>query len=104
MYDFLIYEKYSSLLKSEMAVHSSILIWKIPWTEEPDGLQSMGPHKESDMTEQLSILTLIPLSFIFSYNFKDISSLTAKQLYLQSMLLICIVLPKKSVQIGDSSI
>ena len=51
-------------------------------------------HKESDMTEQLSIYTLIPLSFIFSYNFKDIANLTAKQLYLQSVLLICIVLPK----------
>ena len=26
----------------EMATHSSILAWKIPWTEEPGGLQSMG--------------------------------------------------------------
>ena len=25
-----------------MATHSSILAWRIPWTEEPDGLQSMG--------------------------------------------------------------
>ena len=30
------------LLKKEMATHSSILAWKIPWTEEPGGLQSMG--------------------------------------------------------------
>ena len=28
-------------LKKEMAVHSSILAWKFPWTEEPGGLQSM---------------------------------------------------------------
>ena len=28
-----------------MATHSSILAWKIPWTEEPDGLQSMGVAK-----------------------------------------------------------
>ena len=28
-------------LEEEMATHSSILAWKIPWTEEPDGLQSM---------------------------------------------------------------
>ena len=35
-----------------MAPHSSILAWKIPWTEEPGGLQSMGPQ-ESDTTEQL---------------------------------------------------
>ena len=28
--------------EEEMATHSSILAWKIPWTEEPGGLQSMG--------------------------------------------------------------
>ena len=28
--------------EKEMATHPSILAWKIPWTEEPDGLQSMG--------------------------------------------------------------
>ena len=36
-------------LEKEMATHSSILAWKIPWTEEPGGLQSMGPQ-ESDTT------------------------------------------------------
>ena len=29
-------------LEEEMATHSSILAWRIPWTEEPDGLQSRG--------------------------------------------------------------
>ena len=29
-------------LEKEMAIHSSILAWKIPWTEDPGGLQSMG--------------------------------------------------------------
>ena len=29
-------------LEKEMRTHSSILAWKIPWTEEPDGLQSTG--------------------------------------------------------------
>ena len=37
-------------LEECMATHSSILAWKIPWAEEPGGLQSMG-CKESDMTE-----------------------------------------------------
>ena len=37
-------------LEEEMATHSSILAWKIPWTEEPGGLQSMG-RKEWDTTE-----------------------------------------------------
>ena len=33
-----------------MAIHSSMLAWEVPWTEEPGGLQSMG-LKELDMTE-----------------------------------------------------
>ena len=32
-------------LEKEMANHSSIVAWKIPWTEEPSGLQSMGLQK-----------------------------------------------------------
>ena len=36
-------------LEKEMATHSSILAWRIPRTEEPDGLQSMG-SQESDTT------------------------------------------------------
>ena len=31
-------------LEKEMATHTSILSWRIPWTEEPDGLQSIGLH------------------------------------------------------------
>ena len=33
------------LLEEEMAPQSSILAWKIPWTEEPGRLQSMGPQR-----------------------------------------------------------
>ena len=32
-------------LEEEMATHSSILAWKIPWTEEPGKLQSMGSQR-----------------------------------------------------------
>jgi len=32
-------------LEKEMATPSSIIAWKIPWTEEPGGLQSMGSQK-----------------------------------------------------------
>ena len=39
-------------LEKEMATHSSILAWRIPWTEELGGLQCTG-HKESDTTERL---------------------------------------------------
>ena len=39
-------------LEKEMATHSSVLAWRIPWTEEPGGLQSMG-LPESDTTSLL---------------------------------------------------
>ena len=41
-----------------MATHSSILTWRIPWTEEPGRLLSMG-HKELDTTERLLLLLLL---------------------------------------------
>ena len=40
-------------LEKEMAAHSSVLAWRIPRTEEPGGLQSMG-LQESDMPERLN--------------------------------------------------
>ena len=48
---------WEDLLKKEMATHSSMLAWEIPWTEELGGLQSVG-QKESDMTN----------TFTFKYN------------------------------------
>ena len=33
------------VLKKEMATHSSVLAWRIPWTGEPGGLPSMGSHR-----------------------------------------------------------
>ena len=41
-------------LEKEMATHTNILAWRIPWTEEPGGLHSSWGHKESDMTERLT--------------------------------------------------
>ena len=38
-------------LEKEMAPLSSTFAWKIPWTEDPNGLQSMSGSKELDMTE-----------------------------------------------------
>ena len=50
-------------LGKEMATHSSILAWKIPWTEEPGGLQSKGLRRV-DTAEQLHIHT--NPSYLFS--------------------------------------
>ena len=40
-------------LEKEMVIHSSLLAWETPWTEEPAGSNPRG-GKESDMTERLS--------------------------------------------------
>ena len=37
-----------TLVEKEMAPHSSVLVWRIPWTEKPGGLQSMGLHRVRD--------------------------------------------------------
>ena len=47
------------LLEKEMATHSSILAWKIPWMEKPCGLQSMGSQRVGhDRATSLSLFTL----------------------------------------------
>ena len=46
-------------LEKGIATYSSILAWRIPWTEEPGKLHSPQGHKESDMTEQLTHTTAI---------------------------------------------
>ena len=48
------------LLVKELATHCSVLAWRIPWTEDPDRLQSMG-SQESDTTEQLSQVSQVAL-------------------------------------------
>ena len=41
-------------MEEEMATHSSILAWQIPWAEEPGGLQSTGSQESWDTTERLN--------------------------------------------------
>ena len=38
-------------LEEEMATHSSILAWKIPWAEEPGGLQSVGSQSQTRLSD-----------------------------------------------------
>ena len=38
-------------LEKEMATHSSTLVWRIPWTEEPGGLQSMGLQSWTQLSD-----------------------------------------------------
>ena len=52
-------------LEKEMATHSSILAWEIPWTEEPGGLQSMGLQR---VGHDLSIKTTVRNAFLTNIN------------------------------------
>ena len=45
-------------LEKEMATHSGILAWEIPWTEKPGGLQSMGLQKSQTAEHTLLLSTL----------------------------------------------
>jgi len=45
-------------LEKEMATHSSILAWRIPWTEEPGGLQFMGSRVGHELV--LLLLSFFP--------------------------------------------
>ena len=50
----------ATTLEKAMAPHSSTLAWKIPWTEEPGGLQSMGSHRVGhDWATSLSLFTFM---------------------------------------------
>ena len=42
-------------LEKGMTTHSSVLVWRIPWTEEPGGLQSMGSQKNRTQLKRLSM-------------------------------------------------
>ena len=42
-------------LEKEMAIHSSTLVWKIPWMEEPDRLQSMGSQSRTRLSDLTSL-------------------------------------------------
>ena len=43
------------LLEEVTAIQSSILAWRIPWTEEPGGLQSIGSHRVRHNCERLTL-------------------------------------------------
>ena len=62
-------------MEEGMETHSNILAWRIPWTEEPGGLQSIG-HRASDTAEgsQHACMTMTPFSRCWFYQ----SSLTAR--------------------------
>ena len=61
--------------EKEMATHSSILAWEIPWTEEPGGAYNPWGRKESDTTEQLNFHFQSSLILLSGYVFPNRSLL-----------------------------
>ena len=58
-------------LEKEMATHSSVLAWRIPWTGEPGGLPSMGSHRvRHDLSELAAAAADMIMSFsILTYQY-----------------------------------
>ena len=75
-----------------MATHSSILAWRIPWTEEPGGLQSMESQrvKHDWVTNTFTFFKYMPRSGIAIYSF-------LMNLHMLSMVVIPIYIPTNSV-------
>ena len=51
---------WEDILEKEMATHSSTLAWKIPWTEEPGRLQSMGSQSWTRLSDFTFTFTFSP--------------------------------------------
>ena len=78
-------------LEEEMATHSRILAWKIPWTEEPGGLQSLGGEESDKSTCTHTSCFRGRSCFLWLqvlYSLKYFASHQFKLLLLQSLLII----------------
>ena len=81
------YSTLTHILETAMALHSSTLAWKIPWTEEPGGPQSMGSlrvghdlateqqSRQNTFSCSLNICSLSLLLNLLSYYFKNFKTL-----------------------------
>ena len=70
-------------LEKEMATHSSIHAWKIPWTEEPGGLQSMGSQRVGhDWATSLSPLSDLESHRIMMWLSSCWNALTSHRIYM----------------------
>ena len=82
-------------LEKEMASYSSILAWKIPWTEEPGGLQSMGLQSQTWLSDFHFHFLLSSLSLFNEYIFSRTYPLYLLTLVPLFLLSFCFTLQKK---------
>ena len=67
-----IYKWITSCLEKEMATHSTVLAWKIPWTEDPGGLQSGGVTKSDRVEHRRVHLMFSSSTFIVNFLYLNI--------------------------------
>ena len=68
-------------LQEEMATHSSILAWRIPWTEKPGGLQPTGMQSATTQWLEMLCTSLI----VQNQSLKKASSILVKTVFLQKV-------------------
>ena len=68
-------------LEKEMATHSSTLAWKIPWTEEPGRLQSIGSQSRTRLSNFTSLRRKINLRKTLEGRYFDKGDLTTCKIY-----------------------
>ena len=74
------------LLEKGMTTYSNILVWRIPWTELLNRLYSSWSHKESNMTEWLTLLVSFPDLFIINIStLEGVMCALKKNVYLGSV-------------------
>ena len=73
---------YFHALEKEMATHSSVLAWRIPWTEKPGRLQSMGSHRVGHNWSDLAawLVKILSVNKVFLYHITEISFLWEMQI------------------------
>ena len=79
-----------------MATHSSVLVWRIPWTEEPGGLQSIALQRNWTRLKQLSIHackhSLNNVSWFSGQKFRKRAAFIKSQIVLMGLNLLCVVM------------
>ena len=74
---------WEDLLEKEIATHSSILVWEIPWTEKPGGLQSMGSqrvgHNSNWARRQVTLFKVFYLFFDYKQEKPNLNKFKGKK-------------------------